>query len=270
VTYSQICYDVIRAVATITLNRPERLNAWTPTMAAEFRQAMEQANNDPQVRAIIVTGAGKGFCSGVDMNALDGMTSSGKTPSKSFTPLDPAAREDLQHPMTWLPSVGKPIIAAVNGAAAGLGLALLLFCDLRFASSNAAFVTSFSRRGLIAEHGTSWMLTRLVGHSRALDLMFSSRRVDGDEAYRIGLADRVCAPERLLDEAREYAENLAANVSPRSTRIMKRQLWDALFVDLATSMQDADHEMRESLKSADFKEGIAHFLEKRPAKFVGG
>ncbi len=103
-TYSQICYDVIRAVATITLNRPERLNAWTPTMAAEFRQAMEQANNDPQVRAIIVTGAGKGFCSGVDMNALDGMTSSGKTPSKSFTPLDPAAREDFQHPMTWLPS----------------------------------------------------------------------------------------------------------------------------------------------------------------------
>lgn len=130
-TYSQVCYDVNCAVATITLNRPERLNAWTPTMAAEFREAMEQANNEPQVRAIILTGAGKGFCSGVDMNALDGMTSTGKTASKSFTPLDPAAREDFQHPMTWLPSVGKPIIAAVNGAAAGLGLALLLFCDLR-------------------------------------------------------------------------------------------------------------------------------------------
>jgi enoyl-CoA hydratase/carnithine racemase len=266
VTYSQICYDVTRAVATITLNRPERLNAWTPTMAAEFREAMEQANNDPQVRAIIVTGAGKGFCSGVDMNALEANRKSQNSSSASPSP----AAAPLTAAMIGLPTEGSQVIGCWKSSrAAGLGLALLLFCDLRFASSNAAFVTSFSRRGLIAEHGTSWMLTRLVGHSRALDLMFSSRRVDGDEAYRIGLADRVCAPERLLDEAREYAENLAANVSPRSTRIMKRQLWDALFVDLATSMQDADEEMRESLKSADFKEGVAHFLEKRPAKFIG-
>ena len=171
--------------------------------------------------------------------------------------------------MTWLPSIPKPIVAAVNGPVAGLGLALVLFCDVRFASRDALFVSSFSRRGLIAEHGTSWMLSRLVGHSRALDIMLSSRRVGAEEAYRIGLADRLCAPETLLDEAHAYARDLADNVSPRSTGIIKRQLWDALLVSLADSMADADREMALSLKSADFREGVAHFVEKRPARFTG-
>ncbi|MDQ0565930.1 enoyl-CoA hydratase [Erythrobacter citreus] len=267
--YTQIRYELQGRVATVTLNRPERLNAWTPVMAREFRQAMERANDDPQVRAVIITGAGRGFCAGVDMGALEGMTETGKTESAGFEPLDEHARADFQHPMTWLPSIGKPVIAAVNGAAAGLGFALLLFCDLRFASSEAAFVTSFSRRGLVAEHGTSWMLTRLVGHSRAIDLMFSSRKVGAEEAYRIGLADRVVNRDRLLEEAQAYAQDLAESVSPRSLQIMKRQLWDALFVDLATSIEEADREMKLSLQSADFKEGVAHFLEKRPPRFAG-
>ncbi|MFC4293450.1 enoyl-CoA hydratase [Novosphingobium tardum] len=269
VDYTQIRYELHGRVAIVTLDRPERLNAWTPDMAREFRQAMEHANQDPQVRAIIVIGAGRGFCAGVDMGALEGMTETGKTGSTRFEPLDQDSRADFQHPMTWLPSVSKPVIAAVNGPAAGLGLALLLFCDLRFASRDAAFVTSFSRRGLIAEHGTNWMLTRLVGHSRAIDLMFSSRKVDAEEAYRIGLADRISDPDRLLEEAHAYATDLAENVSPRSLRIMKRQLWDALFVDLAASMEEADREMKLSLQSADFKEGVAHFLEKRPPRFAG-
>lgn len=267
--YTQIRYELHGRVATVTLDRPERLNAWTPVMAREFRQAMEHANLDPQVRAIIITGAGRGFCAGVDMGALEGMTETGKTGSARFEPLDEQTRADFHHPMTWLPSVSKPVIAAVNGAAAGLGFALLLFCDLRFASSSAVFVTSFSRRGLVAEHGTSWMLTRLVGHSRAIDLMFSSRKVDAAEAHRMGLADRVIDPERLFEEAHAYALDLAENVSPRSLRIMKRQLWDALFVDLGESMEEADREMRLSLQSADFKEGVAHFLEKRPPRFEG-
>lgn len=267
--YAEILYGVDKAVATITLNRPERLNAWTPVMAGDFRRAMVEARDDPAVRAIVVTGAGKGFCAGVDMGALGGMSAAGKTEAKPFASVDESARADFQHPMTWLPAIDKPVIAAINGAAAGLGFAISLFCDLRFASKKSAFVTSFSKRGLIAEHGTSWMLTRLVGHSRALDLMFSSRRVSGEEAYRIGLADRLCAPERLLDEAMEYARDLAMNVSPRSTRIIKRQLWDALFVELAESMTDADREMQISLQSADFREGVAHFIEKRPAKFTG-
>jgi len=266
--YSEILFAVDQRVATITLNRPERLNAWTGTMGAELREAMVAAGRDPEVRAIILTGAGRGFFVGADMAALTEISAAGgQNPARPFTPVDPEARPDFQHPMTWLPAIQKPVIAAVNGAAAGMGLALILFCDLRFAADSAKFVTAFSRRGLIAEHGTSWMLTRLVGHSRAIDLMFSSRRVDAEEAFRIGLADRVFPAESLMDEAVAYARDLAENVSPRSIRVMKRQLWDALFVDLKASLADADHEMALSLKSDDFKEGVAHFLEKRQARF---
>jgi enoyl-CoA hydratase/carnithine racemase len=203
------------------------------------------------------------------MAALSEISASGENQTRAFAPIDPEGRADFQHPMTWLPAIEKPVIAAVNGAAAGMGLALLLFCDLRFAADSAKFVTAFSRRGLIAEHGMSWMLTRLVGHSRAIDLIFSSRRVEAEEAFRMGLADRVFPAETLMQDTRAYARDLADNVSPRSLRIMKRQLWDALFVDLRASLADADHEMALSLKSDDFKEGVAHFLEKRQARFTG-
>jgi enoyl-CoA hydratase/carnithine racemase len=171
--------------------------------------------------------------------------------------------------MTYFPSVKTPIIAAVNGPAAGMGLAILLFCDLRFAADSAAFVTAFSRRGLIAEHGIGWMLPRLVGPSRAMDLLLSSRRVGADEALRIGLADRVFPGADLMSETRAYARDLASLVSPRSTAIIKRQVWDSLFVPLAEAMVDADREMAESLKSDDFKEGVAHFVEKRAPHFTG-
>ena len=268
---SQILYEATDGVATITLNRPERLNAWTGVMARELRAAMETADADPAVRAIILTGAGRGFCAGADMNDLAGISSGGGNAStaRAFAPFDPAGRADYQHPQTWFPTVGKPIIAAVNGPAAGMGLALILFCDLRFASDSAAFVTAFSRRGLIAEHGTSWMLTRLTGHSRALDLLLSSRRVGAEEAYRIGLADRVFPGEDLLAETRAYARELADKVSPRSMRVMKKQLWDGLLQSLGEAMVDADREMADSLKTDDFKEGVAHFVEKRAPRFTG-
>jgi len=268
-SYSEILFEVDRGVATITLNRPDRLNAWTPVMGNEMREAMVGASGEQNIRAIVLTGAGRGFCAGADMATLSEISAAGETPSRPFGVVDPNGRVDFQHPMTWLPAIEKPIIAAVNGPAAGLGLAMLLFCDLRFAAETATFVTAFSRRGLIAEHGTSWMLTRLVGHSRALDLMYSSRRVGAEEAFRIGLADRVVAATDLLGAAQGYARELADSVSPRSTRIIKRQLWDALFTDLKTSMADADREMALSLKSEDFKEGVAHFLEKRPPQFTG-
>jgi enoyl-CoA hydratase/carnithine racemase len=267
--YSQILFDVSDRIATITLNRPERLNAWTQVMAGEIRTAMQAADADPDVRAIVLTGAGRGFCAGADMNDLADISSAGGLEARPHTPYDPQARADFQHPMTWFPTVRTPIIAAVNGPAAGMGLALLLFCDLRFAAESASFVTAFSRRGLIAEHGISWMLPRLVGHSRAMDLLLSSRRVAADEAYRIGLVDRVCPTNELIAETRAYARELAELVSPRSAQVIKRQLWEGLLQDLREAMTVADREMAESLKSADFKEGVAHFLEKRPPKFTG-
>lgn len=269
-SYSQILFGTGEGVATITLNRPERLNAWTETMAGEVRQAMEAAAADPDVRAIILTGAGRGFCAGADMNDLQDISAAGGTGARAFEPLDPDARADFHHPMTYFPSVKKPIIAAINGPAAGMGFSLLLFCDLRFVADSAVFSTAFSRRGLIAEHGTGWTLPRLVGHSQAMDLLLSARRVSAEEAYRIGLADRVFPAKELIAETRAYARELVDFVSPRSTGIMKRQLWDGLFQSLAEHMLDADREMALSLESDDFKEGVAHFMEKRAPRFTGG
>lgn len=268
-SYSQILYEARDGIATITLNRPDRLNAWTGVMGAEVRAAMEAADADPSVRAIILTGAGRGFCAGADMNDLSDISAAGATRTRPFVPPDPNARPDFQHPQTYFPAIKTPIIAAVNGPAAGMGLAIILFCDLRFAADSAAFVTAFSRRGLIAEHGMSWMLSRLVGPSRAMDLLLSSRRVGAEEAYRMGLADRVFPTNELIAEAQAYARELADFVSPRSTAIIKRQVWDGLLQDLKEAMADADREMALSLKGEDFKEGVAHFLEKRPPRFTG-
>jgi enoyl-CoA hydratase/carnithine racemase len=268
-TYSQILYEAREGVATITLNRPERLNAWTGTMAAEVRAALQAADGDPEVKAIILTGAGRGFCAGADMNDLSDISAAGETKARTFEPPDPEARADFQHPQTYFPAIRKPIIAAVNGPAAGMGLCIILFCDLRFAADSAVFVSAFSRRGLIAEHGISWMLSRIVGPSRAMDILLSSRKVAADEAHRMGLADRVFPTNELLAETRAYARELADFVSPRSTAVIKRQVWNGLLQDLEQAMADADHEMALSLKSADFKEGVAHFVEKRPPKFTG-
>jgi enoyl-CoA hydratase/carnithine racemase len=265
--YRDILYDVSENIATITLNRPDKLNAWTPTMGGEIRAALEAAVADPAVRVIILTGAGRGFCAGADMNDLTEISAAGTTTQRAFTPFDERARADFHHAMTYLPSVQKPIIGAINGVAAGLGFAMLLFCDLRFSADTAAFVTSFARRGLIAEHGTSWMLTRLVGHARAMDLMLSSRKVTADEAYRIGLVDRVASD--VMAEARGYARDLAHLSSPRSLGVIKRQLWNSLFQGLQSAMKDADAEMTLSLKTDDFREGVAHFLEKRAPRFTG-
>jgi enoyl-CoA hydratase/carnithine racemase len=266
---TDVLYEAADGVATLTLNRPERLNAWTGGMAAGLRSGLERAERDADVRAIILTGAGRGFCAGADMDLLQDVAAAGESAGSALPPFDPTARPDFQHPQTYLAAVGKPIIAAINGPAAGMGLCISLFCDLRFVADTAVFVSAFARRGLIAEHGTSWMLSRLVGHSRALDIMLSSRRVGAEEALRMGLADRVFPAGELLAEARAYAADLAANVSPRSMRVIKRQMWNALVQDLAEAMADADREMALSLKGEDFKEGVASFVEKRAPRFTG-
>ena len=266
--YKDILYDVTDAVATVTLNRPDRLNAWTATMEDEVRDAMAKAAGDDGVRVIILTGAGRGFCAGADMGLLNNIQGGGarRGPPGAF---DATARPDYQMQYGYFPALPKPVIAAVNGPAAGLGMIMALYCDMRFAGSSAMFTTAFSRRGLIAEHGVSWLLPRLVGPSRAMDLMFSARKVGAEEALRIGLADRVLPDDTLLAATRDYAVELATQVSPRSLRVMKRQLWDAQFQTLAEATAIGNREMMDSFRSADFREGVAHFMEKRPPKFTG-
>ncbi|WP_341703080.1 enoyl-CoA hydratase [Ferrovibrio sp.] len=266
--YTEILYDVTDAVATVTLNRPDRLNAWTTTMETEVRAAMARAAEDAAVRVILLTGAGRGFCAGADMDLLNNIQGGGERrgPPPAF---DLTARPDFQMQYGYFPSIPKPVIAAVNGPAAGLGMIMALYCDMRFAADSAVFTTAFSRRGLIAEHGISWLLPRLVGPARAMDLMFSARKVDAAEALRIGLVDRAVPGGQLMSEVRAYAADLAANVSPRSLKVMKRQLWDAQFQTLAEATAIGNAEMLQSFRSADFREGVAHFVEKRPARFTG-
>jgi enoyl-CoA hydratase/carnithine racemase len=267
--YEQILYRVEAGVAVLTLNRPERLNAWTPVMHTEVRTAMRAASVDPEVRVIVLTGAGRGFCAGADMSALQGIQSGGRRERAPEEPFDRQADPSFQRTYSYFPAVPKPIIAAVNGPCAGLGLVIALYADIRFASENAVFMTAFARRWLIAEHGISWLLPRLVGVANAADLLFSARRVAAAEAKEIGLVNRVFGAETFETDVLAYAKMLASEVSPRSLREMKREIWNAQFQTLGEAIEAADKDMAASFASQDFREGVAHFVEKRAPAFTG-
>lgn len=274
--FTDILYRVEDGVAVVTLNRPDRLNAWRGEMDRDVRAAMRLAADDASVRVIILTGAGKGFCAGADMNALQGIQSEAAATGQRTTqtasggaPWDPAARADFQRTYSWFPSVPKPIIAGINGAAAGLGLILSLYCDLRFASDAAKFTTAFSKRGLVAEHGISWLLPRLIGFANAADLLYSSRTFPASEAHSLGLVSRVFPAASFEADVMAYARLLADTVSPRSLREMKRELWAAQLQSLGEAIDAADADMPASFRSEDFKEGVAHFVEKRAPRFTG-
>ncbi len=269
--YEQILYELTDPVATITLNRPDRLNAWTDRMAAEVRHAVAQAEADPAAVAIILTGAGRGFCAGADLKSLKGISegrgSSGVPAELAADPGDPEMGDSFRGTYTYLLSVRKPLIAAINGPCAGMAIPITLCCDLRFASDRAVFTTAFSRRGLIAEWGSSWLLPRQVGPAHALDLLFSGRKVDAAEAERMGLVNRVIPHGELAKFVREYAEELAANCSPTSLAIMKREVYQHLTASLGEAESEAFRLMAESFKRPDFREGVVSFMEKRPPKF---
>jgi enoyl-CoA hydratase/carnithine racemase len=272
--YEQILYEVKDRVATVTLNRPDKLNAWTAVMGREVRQAMDEAARDEAVRVIVLTGAGRGFCAGADMQLLSGIVGAGRqepgeAPAAREAAADPAIRPDFRGPYAYFPMVPKPIIAALNGATAGLGLVVSLYCDLRIAADTAVFTTAFSRRGLIAEHGVSFMLPRLVGLQHGLDLLLSARKITAAEALAMGLVAQVKPAATLQEDVRAYARELADLVSPRSLRVMKRQIWEAQFQSLAEATAAGDEEMRKSFTTEDFKEGVAHFVEKRAPRFTG-
>jgi enoyl-CoA hydratase/carnithine racemase len=268
-------YNVADRVATITLNRPDKLNAWTAVMEREVRAAMEEAERDQSVRAIVLTGAGRGFCAGADMSLLSNVAEKGLDEARRAQALRASdgdregVRLDFRKKYSYFPAVTKPVIAAIQGPVVGLGLVIALYCDLRFASDAARFGTAFARRGLIAEYGMAWMLPRLVGHANALDLLFSARMIDAAEALRMGLVNQVFPQDVFLDKVREYARELAWNVSPRSVRVIKRQVYEAMFQTLAEGFETSECEMVSSLLCEDFKEGVAHFLEKRAPVFTG-
>ena len=268
-------YQVADRVATITLNRPDKLNAWTAIMEGEVRAAMEEAEQDKNVCVIVLTGAGRGFCAGADMSLLSTVAEKGLDEARRAQAVQPAsgsregARADFRKKYSYFPAITKPVIAGINGPVVGLGLVIALYCDFRFASDGARFGTAFAQRGLIAEYGMAWMLPRLVGHANALDLLFSARMIDAAEALRMGLVNQIYPQQAFLESVQKYAMNMAANVSPRSLRVIKRQVYDAMFQTLAESFESSEQEMLASLQSEDFKEGVAHFIEKRAPAFTG-
>lgn len=270
--YETILSDVEDGICTIRLNRPEKLNAWTRTMQHELRDAMHQAAADGAVRAIILTGAGRGFCAGADMGMLAGATHGGQRitqepPKPEAVPPHGSQRADFRMPHAYFASIPKPVVAAINGPCAGLGFVVTLYCDMRFAAKSAMFTTSFAQRGLIAEHGISWMLSRLVGLPNAADLLYSARKVGADEALKLGVVQRVFEDADLLPATRAYLKGIVDGVSPRSVAVMKRQLWEGMFQTLSEATIVGNYEMERSFEAPDFKEGVAHFLEKRAAKF---
>jgi enoyl-CoA hydratase/carnithine racemase len=268
-------YQVADRIATITLNRPDKLNAWTAIMEREVRSAVEEAERDENVRVIVLTGAGRAFCAGADMSLLSTVAEEGLDAARSAQVVSKieskadGVRADFRHKYSYFPAVKKPVIAAINGPVVGLGLVIACYCDIRFASDAARFGTTFARRGLIAEYGMAWILPRLVGHAHAMDLLLSARMIDASEALTMGLANQVYPRDTFMEKVREYAIDLASNVSPRSMRIIKRQVYEAMFETLTVSLERSEQEMLASLRCADFKEGVAHFVEKRAPVFTG-
>ncbi|HEX9991319.1 MAG TPA: enoyl-CoA hydratase-related protein, partial [Acidimicrobiales bacterium] len=240
--------EVAGGVATVTLDRPHRLNAWTAGMEAAYRTAMAEADADPAVRAIVVTGAGRAFCAGADTGALDRLAEGAAydTGSAPPVPIPGSGRPDFAHAFSFHLGLSKPVLAAVNGAAAGVGLVLACFCDLRYAAAGAKVTTAFARLGLPAEHGLSWVLPRLVGPANAADLLLTGRILLAEEAAAMGLFNAVLPAGEVLAHTRAVAARLATEVSPRSLRVVKAQLWADLGGSLdaaCTAAEDHMHAM---------------------------
>lgn len=278
--YEDLSYEVKGNVGVLTLDRPDKLNAWTAAMEKSVKQALAAAVQDDKVRVIVITGAGRGFCAGADMNMLQKiqptnwedreLAQAAKEETFDFASgLGPDVSPHYGGRFGYLFQIKKPIIAAINGPAAGLGLVFALYADMRFAAADAKFTTAFAQRGLIAEHGISWLLPHLVGPAHSLDLLLSARKFTAAEAERMGLVNKVFEQDTFMGAVMDYANTLAETVSPRSMAVMKAQIWKALFQNFNDALEIGDSEMQKSFATADFKEGVAHFVEKRKANFIG-
>ena len=265
-----IIYEVAERVATVTLNRPHRLNAWTGRMHTEYRWCLAEAEGDPEVRVIVVTGAGRGFCAGADSAALEGHIEKGG--------YDPGIREELAKPgygvrpefdenFAFHFGLTRPVIAAINGPAAGVGLALACYADLRFAAEGAKLTTAHAKLGLPAEYGLSWLLPRIVGLTHANDMLLSSRVVLAEEAAKMGLLNGVFPQEELLPRTYAYARNLAASVSPSSMRETKRQVYADLHRDVGSSVRESEALLARMTTEPEYREGVKALVEKREPRF---
>ena len=263
-------YDVTEQVATITLDRPDRLNAWTAQMHAEYRTLLQRASDDPVVRVIVVTGSGRGFCAGAESDDLAGHAARGTY--RSWDSVDLAVpgfgvRPEFDAELAYHFGIPKPIIAAVNGPAAGIGFALSCYCDVRIAAAGAKLTTAHGRLGLPCAFGLAWLLPRLIGLSRALELIVSSRTFTAEEALGLGLVSAVVPGDRLAAHVHEYAHTLATTVSPASMASSKLQVYDAFHLSAAQAVANAEALIDPMMAGPDYREGVAALREKRPPVF---
>jgi len=264
--FKAIQYQLDDGVVTITLSRPHRMNAWTGRMHTEYRSALLIAEHDPAARIIVVTGAGRGFCVGADTQALEGHIQKGHydpgTPEQLAEP-GFGVRPEFDASFAYHFGLTKPVIAAINGPAAGVGLVLACFADIRFAASGVKLTTAHGKLNLPAEFGLSWLLPRLIGLTRANDMLLTSRVVMTEEALEIGLINRLCEPADLMQSTYTYAREMARNVSPGSLRETKRQIYTDLHRDVAAAVEESEELVRRMMKEADFKEGVSALTQKR-------
>jgi enoyl-CoA hydratase/carnithine racemase len=263
-------YEVADRIATVTLDRPQRLNAWTGRMHTEYRWCLARAEADPAVRVVVVTGAGRGFCAGADTGALERNAEAGGYDDGVREPLATpgyGVRPEFDHAFAFHYGMATPVIAAVNGPAAGVGLVLACYCDLRFAAAGAKLTTSAPRLGLPAEYGLSWVLPRLVGLGHAADLLLSSRVVLAEEAATMGLVNKVLPPDELLPHTYAYARALATEVSPASLRETKRQIYGEQHDDVGTAVERSVALIDEMMGGADYAEGVRAWTERRAPDF---
>ncbi|MFP6808827.1 MAG: enoyl-CoA hydratase-related protein [Pseudomonadales bacterium] len=267
-----ILYSVDDEIATITLNRPHRMNAWTGRMHTEYRWVLNEANCDDGVRIIVVTGAGRGFCVGADSKALEGHVEKGGYDPGTPDPLaEPGygTREEFDASFAYHFGLSKPVICAINGPAAGVGLVLACYADIRFAVPGVKFTTAHGKLNFPAEFGLSWLLPRMIGLARANDLLLTSRVFTSDEAYDLGLVNRIVAPEKLLEEALDYARQMKNTISPASLRETKWQIYADQHRDVGAAVIESERLLLEMSKQSDYKEGVSAFLEKRAPKWTG-
>lgn len=262
-------------VATVAFNRPGRGNSWTTRMNAEYRALMKMADDDPAVRVIVLTGAGNQFCVGADFKALDYYAESERDYVATVNPVEFAqpghgVRAEYDHELVWHWGLKKPVIAAINGACAGIAVAIAGYCDLRYAVSGAKLTTATARLGLPAEYGLAWLLPRLMGVTHAADVLITGRIFTAEEALKMGFVNDVFSRETFDDRIASIARSIAFTVSPQSALATKRQLYAELMqLDVGACIEDSKRLIGELMHGDDFKEGVAAMAEKRPPRFEG-